>query len=163
MIPLITALVMTWAQASPGWRPATPIAPQTAVRARKPTAAEQSWPAFYAAFRDAVKRRDREALKRMMTADFYSSAGNDPGPDAAFAYWDTPGINGWAALTKVLAAGVAPLSPSSQFSSGRPGRVAPPAANVKSKLRSGAVKWYAVFEYGPDNQWHFVIFDECCD
>lgn len=52
--------------------------------AQRNVAAERAWKPFLAAFRAAVKERDRVALRRMMPDDFFSSGGNDAGVEAAF-------------------------------------------------------------------------------
>jgi hypothetical protein len=76
----------------------------------------EDWNAFYRAFRAALKRGDRAALRKMMSNEFTSSFGGDGGVDEAFAFFDNSRnyedaggrpVNGWQMLNKVLAKGVA--------------------------------------------------------
>jgi hypothetical protein len=139
------------------------LAPQAASAQRR-SDAERAWGPFFAAFRRAVKERDRSALRGMMSDDFFSSGGNDPGQDAAFEFWDGPNVRGWEAFEKVLARGTVPQA--AWWDAGReskhPGRVAPPAANVRRNVTRGAVDWYAVFEFR-DGRWYCTVFNQCCD
>src|SRR5688572_25533453 len=71
--------------------------------------ANRAWRPFLVSFRAAVKKRDREALTKLMSRDFYylSSGGdensNQDSRDEAFEYWETTQIGAWDALEKVLA------------------------------------------------------------
>ena len=57
-------------------------APRADAAATRKAEADRAWPSFYASFRDAVRRRDREALRRMMPAGFaYSDGGGDDNGD----------------------------------------------------------------------------------
>jgi hypothetical protein len=73
--------------------------PQT-ICAQTNLSAERAWKPFFVAFRAAVKKRDREALRKMMPPDFFSSGGNDAGAEAAFQFWDDPNVRGWEDFTK---------------------------------------------------------------
>lgn len=139
------------------------LAPQAA-SAQEGDAAQRAWKPFFASFRRAVKGRDRAALRGMMSDDFFSSGGNDAGPEAAFEFWDSPHVRGWAAFDKVLARGTVPQAAWWDAGRGRryAARVAPPAANVRRDVRRGAVGWYAIFEFR-GGRWYCTVFNQCCD
>jgi len=124
--------------------------------------ADRAWTPFFVAFRAAVTKRDRAALRTMMSPDFYSSPGNDAGPDAAFEFWDDPNVRGWNTLNLVLSRGSVPLA--AWWNNGQKpkhiSRVAPPKANSKRRLRNG--DWYAIFEFR-DGRWYCTVFNQCCD
>jgi hypothetical protein len=140
------------------------------VTAQKDDAAERAWEPFFNSFRAAVKSRDRKALKKMMTRDFYFSAGGGDDDhdgdtrDEAFEFWDDKHVRGWEALDRILAQGTVPMA--SWWDGGRKrkfaSRVAPPAANVRRNMKRAGVEWYAVFEFR-GGQWYCTIFNECCD
>lgn len=136
-----------------------------AERAASAAAAEKAWPAFFAAFRAAVKSRDRAALKEMMAPDFLYSLGGGGGPGEAFEFWDADGGRGWAAFERALAGGAVPQA--RWWNNGRDperhGRVAPAAANLRANVERGRVGWYAIFEYREDGRWYCEVFQECCD
>lgn len=132
--------------------------------------AERAWKPFLSAFRAALKRRDREALKTMMARDiFFSGGGGDDDGDGdtreeAFRFWDERNVRGWEAFDKVMAKGTVPKA-AWRDGGGRAkhvGRVAPPAANSRRNVRRGAVDWYAVFEFR-DGRWYCTVFSQCCD
>jgi hypothetical protein len=135
--------------------------PQTA-------SANRAWKPFLVAFRTAVKNRDREALSKMMTRDFYylSSGGdennNQDTRDEAFDYWETTNIGVWEQLDKVLAKGSVPNTAMREPGSRLPSRVAPPLANNKQAIKQRKFEWYAVFEFR-DGQWYCTAFTECCE
>lgn len=139
------------------------FAPQAAF-AQQSAAAGRAWKPFYTAFRRAVKERDRAALRGMLSDDFYSSGGNDAGPEAAFEFWDDPLVDGWAALEEVLAEGAVPQAAWWKPGGGGKeiGRVAPPAANVRRNVKRRDGKWYAIFEFR-DGRWYCTVFNQCCD
>ena len=94
-------------------------------------AAERAWPPFYASLRDAVRRRDHEALRKMMAADFdYSSGGGDvngdeDSRDEAFEYWDERHGRGWKAFEKLLLGGAVTGKGWLASRNGAPNRVPP--------------------------------------
>jgi hypothetical protein len=132
--------------------------------ADKRLAAERAWKPFFTTFRSAVKKRDRVALRKMMSADFFSSGGNDSGPEAAFKFWDDSHVRGWKAFNKVLNQGTVPMA--AWWDSGRKrkyiSRVCPPAANLRKNIEGVAIDWYAIFEFR-DGRWYCTIFNQCCD
>ena len=136
--------------------------------ARTTTAAERAWRPFFNAFRAAVKRRDRAAVREMIARDFYYlSSGEDEDGDGdtreeAFRFWDEPRIGGWAALEKVLAQGAVPNTALRAPGSRRPSRVAPPAANSRRAISRRGFDWYAVFEFR-GGRWYCTVFNQCCD
>ncbi len=139
------------------------VAPNT-FAANNKLAAERAWKPFFTAFRAAVRKRDRVALRKMMSSDFFSSPGNDAGIDAAFQYWDDPHIRGWQAFNRVLNEGTVPIAAWWDHGTKRKyiTRIAPPAANVRRNIDRAVIDWYAFFEFR-DGRWYCTIFSECCD
>ena len=124
--------------------------------------AARAWKPFYAAFRRAVDRRDRTALRAMMTADLFSSGGVDNNLESAFAYWDESGKRGWPMLSRSLSRGTVPMD--LWWNNGQPHqypcRVAPPQVNRKGSPYRGK---YAIFEFRDDGRWYCTVFNGCCD
>ena len=136
--------------------------------------AGRAWPAFFKAFRIAVRKHDRNELKKMMVADFFFSAGggddNHDGDsrDEAFEFWDDRHVRGWQALERTLAKGTATTARwwgSSTDGKHHPGRVAPPAANIRKNTAGPRpiIDWLAFFEFREDGRWYCTSFSECCD
>jgi hypothetical protein len=96
-------------------------------------AANRSWPSFIAAFRVAVKKRDRVALKKMIAIPFITQVdGELNSPEDVFKWLD--GTKSWGDLQKA----VAPRSKSTSNNDGaRPKR------------------WAGIFdfEFGRDGRW----------
>ena len=144
------------------------LAPQ-AVAAPSGDAAARAWKPFLASFRAAAKRRDREALMRMMARDFFVSpgVGDDNGDgdsrEEAFAFWDDPHTRGWEALDRTLAKGTVPYTYTRHARGKEPARVAPPLANSRGAVLRYAFDWYAVFEFRADGRWYCTVFAQCCD
>lgn len=143
------------------------LAPQVSL-AQTTRAAERAWKPFFAAFRAAVKKRDKEALSKMMAREFYylSSGGDENGNgdsrDEAFEYWENSGVGAWEALDKVLAQGTVANTAMREFRSRLPSRIAPPLANNPRAIKARSFKWYVVFEF-KDGRWYSTGFTECCD
>src|SRR5437016_454873 len=131
-------------------------------------AAQRAWKPFFAAFRTAVKKRDRDALSKMMARDFYylSSGGDENGNhdtrDEAFEYWETPGVGAWEALDAVLAQGTVANTAMREPGARGPSRIAPPIANSRPAIKARSFRWYAVFEFR-NGRWYCTGFTECCD
>lgn len=131
-------------------------------------AAERVWKPFFAAFRAAVKKRDRDALTKMMARDFYylSSGGDENGNndtrDETFEYWEASGNGAWEALDKALDQGSVVNTAMREFRSTLPSRIAPPLANNPKAIKARSFKWYAVFEFRR-GRWYCTGFTECCD
>jgi hypothetical protein len=131
--------------------------------------ADRAWPSFYAAFRAAVRKRDRGALRRMISAEVnYSDGGADDNGDGdsrdeAFKYWDEGRGRGWKAFERLLLGGAVPGEGLLGSHNGTPNRVAPPAINKRVNVIRGRITWYAIFEFREDRRWYCVIFKECCD
>ena len=131
-------------------------------------AAERAWKPFFAAFRAAVKKHDRDALSKMMAREFYylSSGGDENGNhdtrDEAFEYWDTSGVGAWEALDQVLAQGTVANTAMREPDTRGPSRIAPPLANSRRAIKARSFKWYAIFEF-KDGHWYCTGFTECCD
>jgi hypothetical protein len=140
------------------------------ILAQRNGAANREWKPFFSAFRAAVKKRDREALKKMMVRDFYFSGGggddNQDGDsrDEAFQFWDNSHVRGWKAFDKVLAQGTVPMAAWWDDGERRKyvSRVAPPAANIRRNMKRAAIDWYAIFEFR-DGRWYCTVFNQCCD
>jgi ketosteroid isomerase-like protein len=115
------------------------------------SASQGDWDSFWSAFRAAVRRRDRKALKAMMTPNFeWNFAGEPNNPDAAFGYWDK---RAWAALDRVLAQGTVPYQQGDPMKKNVTSRIAPPVAT-----RDYYDEWRAVFELGTDGRWRWAAF-----
>lgn len=147
---------------------AAPAQPADGAAARR-AEADRAWPSFYASFRDAVRRRDRAALRRVMPAEFYFSGGggDDNGDgdsrDEAFEFWDEGRGRGWKAFERLLLGGAVPGEGPLGSHDGTPKRVAPPAINKRVNVVRGRIAWYAVFEFREDGRWYCTVFNECCD
>jgi len=130
--------------------------------------ANRAWKPFFATLRDAVKRRDKEALAKHMARDFYylSSGGdenhNEDTRDEAFEYWEGSGVGAWEALEKTLRQGTVVNTAWREPGNQRPSRVAPPIANNRRAINNQRFDWYAVFEFR-DGQWYMTAFNECCE
>jgi hypothetical protein len=130
--------------------------------------ANRAWKPFIAAFRDAVKRRDKESLSKHIARDFYylSSGGdendNQDTRDEAFEYWETSGVGAWEALEKVLVQGSVVNTAWREPGQTNPSRVSPPIANNRRAIRNRSLEWYAVFEFR-GGQWYLTAFTECCE
>ncbi len=130
-------------------------------------AAERAWPSFFAAFRSAVKRRDRASLRKMLAPDLLFSLGHHRSDhlDDAFKFWDANNRRGWKAFNRILAQGAVPQA--RWWHNGenpqRPSRVVPAAANRRINIDRERVSWYAIFVFREDGRWYCDIFQECCD
>jgi len=116
-------------------------------------AARKAWPAFFAKFRAAVGKRDRDALTSMMAKDFN---GPPHTVEEAFKQWDDPKVGGWSKLSRVLAQGAVMAAPPEEGDPDveRPTMSAPPAAE-RSKSYHG---WIAGFTFAEDGKWYCVQF-----
>jgi hypothetical protein len=102
------------------------------------------WNSFWNTFRAVARRRDKVALKRMMTVEFNTLAGiSYSDPDARDAVLQD--IN-WNELNKVLMKNVGPL----QNARGKTIRQAPPILKD--------VGMVAIFEKGNDGRWRWSDF-----
>ena len=144
------------------------VLPQICVAQTQLTRANRAWKPFFASVRDAVKRRDKEALTKHMSRDFYylSSGGdenqNEDTRDEAFEYWEGSGVGAWEALEKILQQGTVANTAWREPGNRQPSRVAPPIANSRRAINSQSFDWYAVFEFR-DGQWYMTAFNECCE
>ena len=118
--------------------------------------AAQSWRTFYPAFRAAVRRRDRAALRRMMSDEFTYSFGDDSNADQAFTHFDNPNnytapnsrrTTGWTVLDQVLARGVRPDVDSMRSGSRNPSYIA----------SGGNIGCRAGFEFS-GGRWRWMYF-----
>lgn len=143
------------------------IAPQV-VNAQTSSRAERAWKPFFAAVRAAVKKRNKVALMKLMSREFYylSSGGdennNQDTRDEAFEYWATSQAGSWEAMDKALAAGAVRNTAMREPGDTNPSLVAPPQANDKTAIANRSFEWYAVFEF-KNNRWYFTAFTECCE
>ena len=130
--------------------------------------AERAWKPFIAAFHAAVKSKDREALYKMMSSDFYylSSGGDENGDqdtrNEAFEYWQTAGVGSWEELDRILTKGTAPNVVLREPGNRRPSKVSPPLANNRRAIKAHEFPWYAVFEFR-NGKWLCIAFTECCE
>ena len=140
--------------------------------AQRDVSAERAWKPFFVAFRTAVRKRDREALRKMMVADFYFSGGggDDNGDgdfrDDAFQFFSDPNTEGWRAFDQTLAQGSVPTGKWWNQGAKREyvSRISPPAANVRRNVDGPRprVDWLAFFEFR-DGRWYCTSFSQCCD
>lgn len=144
------------------------MAPQICLAQTSVARANHAWKPFFASIRDAVKRRDKEALAKHMSRDFYylSSGGdenqNEDTRDEAFEYWEGSGVGAWEALEKTLRQGTVTNTAWREPDNDRPSRVAPPIANNRRAINNQSFDWYAVFEFR-DGKWYLTAFVECCE
>ena len=144
------------------------ITPQICLAQSETTQANRAWRAFYASVRDAVKRRDKQALAKHMSKDFYYlSSGGDENQDQdtrdeAFEYWERTGIGAWEALESTLRKGTVINTAWREPDNNNPTRVAPPIANNRRAIKNQSFDWYAVFEFR-EGQWYMTAFNECCE
>ena len=137
------------------------------ITAQTSSRAERAWKPFFASVRAAVKKRDKDALMKMMSREFYylSSGGdennNQDTRDEAFEYWQSS-TGSWESLEKVLAAGAVNNVAMREPGNTLPSKVAPPLANNRKAIKDRSFEWYAVFEYR-NNRWYFTGFTECCE
>jgi len=110
----------------------------------KKASISQDWDTFWNAFRAAVRKRDKLALKRMMIVKFNSAAGKSySNPDArAAALQDLD----WHHLDEVIRQGIGPLRKERNTTV----RQAPPSLND--------VGMVAFFELGKDGRWRWADF-----
>ena len=148
--------------------PAQPAPKRAAAERATRLAAERAWPSFYASLRDAVKRRDRQALRKFLAPDiFFSGGGGDDNEDGdtrdeAFEFWDEHLGRGWKAFEKLLRGSAVTGKGLLNSHDGTPQKVAPPAINKRVNVLKGGITWYAVFEFR-EGRWYCTIFNECCD
>ena len=118
------------------------------------TASAPDWDLFWKDFRSAVQNKNRAALRTLMPQHFdYSFGGGPQTPEAAFASWDTPEINGWDALIQATADGAVDYKPPPQWQLKGRVKISPPKASAADYTH-----WRAVFEQGPEGRWYFVSF-----
>ena len=136
--------------------------------AQSTSRANRAWKPFFASFRSAVKNRNKAALTKMMSRDFYylSSGGdendNNDTRDEAFQYWETANVGSWQTLEDILDKGTAPNTVLREPGNLHPSKIAPPLANNRRAIESRSFDWYAVFEYRA-GRWYWVAFTECCE
>ena len=120
-------------------------------------AARKAWPAFFAEFRAAVGRRDRNALGKLMAKTFNAPPHT---PEDAFRQWDDPKVRGWIKLRRVLALGAVPVGKPDEGDpeQERPTMISPPAAD-RGRYRG----WFAAFEFQEDGKWYCIQFTSTRD
>lgn len=110
-------------------------------------AANKSWPKFWREFRAAVNKRDRAALKRMMSARFNENCtleGPPDTPDRGIEGLDQEG--GWRRLQKLLSLGTKAYTETYGSNKGRPHRV------IKGVLYQDGT----LFGFGADGRWRWL-------
>jgi hypothetical protein len=134
-------------------------------RAQLQAAALRGWRPFVAAFRRALKQRDRAALRRMMAPNFWSWPAQMQGRDVAFDTWDDPYLNGWHAFDQLLRKRSVWASDWYRTAGEpwRPIRIAPREANLAGNPGAPGVEWFALFRYEPDGRWYCTMFSGCCE
>jgi len=116
-------------------------------------AARKAWPAFFAQFRAAVNKRDRNELMKMMAKDFN---GPPHTRDEAFKQWDDPKFGGWAKLSRALSQGaiLAGAPDEGDPDLQRPTMIAPPVAETSKRYHG----WWAAFTFEEDGKWYCIQF-----
>jgi hypothetical protein len=147
------------------------LVPQ-ATFAQRNASAERAWTPFFVAFRAAVRKRDRVALREMMVADFYFSGGggddngDDDFRDDAFTFFSDARLDAWRAFDRAFAQGSVVIGPTWNRGANREyvTRVSPPAADVKRNISGPRPKvaWLAFFEFR-DGRWYCTSISGCCD
>jgi hypothetical protein len=145
---LISSCVVFWPLNSGAARSSNIQARQVEAAARK------AWPAFFAKFRAAVNRRDRAALRKLMS-DLFNAPPHTP--EDAFKQWDDPKVRGWVKLRSVLAQGsvMAGKPDEGDPEQNRPTMISPPAAERNAGRYRG---WWAAFEFKEDGKWYCIQF-----
>jgi hypothetical protein len=123
-------------------------------------AQSRNWDTFWPMLGDAVQKKDRGTLMKLMPSDFEydcCSLGdedhNGDTRDDAFRWWSKSDVNGWNELNKALAGGAVAMTAWPDNVKGRQRKVSPPSAN---QSRYGG--WLAIFELREDGRWYFVSF-----
>lgn len=126
--------------------PSTSKGPSTA-------SADDTWISFWEAFRTAVRKRDRVALRRMMTEDFQFYA-DGASPDQAIKFFDTwDHGRDWTVLDKLVLKGTEPYrSPNPQDKG--PSRIAPVG---HSRNKAGRV---VIFNFGNKGRWRWTFYGQ---
>ena len=129
------------------------------------SAAEKSWKPFYSAFRVAVRKHDRTALKAMMSPYFkYDTIGDVEWEKRfgkldrrliAFKYYDRPDIKGWAKLDKVLASGLSSIKHVDVGETSGAVRYFHRSASISINKN---VTWFADFETDINGNWKWKYF-----
>lgn len=150
IVPLTLSLILASASSGGYSRPGLSPKPQTK---EAKAAAQRTWPSFWAEVRLAIRRRDRAALRGLMSEPF-----NGPPLTIADAFrqWDDPKVQGWQKLDAVIRLGTVIEDQSENDDNPeriRPARIGPPAA-----ARRGYKGWLAVFEFQEDGKWRFIQF-----
>lgn len=110
-----------------------------------------AWNEFWTAFRAAVRRRDRAALKEMMVIDFEWSFGGYPEGDRRDTFFtNVMDKRTWLILDRVLAQGTMPYDEHDPTRPNLIARIAPP--------HEPTYAWRAVFELGADGRWRWSAF-----
>jgi hypothetical protein len=115
------------------------VAAKLSTAQRNAAAEQEQWSKFWPAFRDAVRKRDRMALKRMISTPFDSGGGGDYSPSQWIKLMDEE--NFWPEIQKSLDTGTKPF-PEYSRETKRPSRV----TNRK----------HLIFVFGADGRWHWV-------
>src|ERR1044072_9212841 len=103
-------------------------------------AANKSWPKFWAEFRTAINRRDKTALKRMMSSPVAVNCTLEGSPDTAEQWLNKVDGAYWRKLQKMRASGT-----KSRTTRGRPQRVTWEGPEDVQ-----------LFEFGADGRWRLL-------
>lgn len=117
------------------------------------SAADDTWISFWEAFRTAVRKRDRVALRSMMTEDFQFYA-DGASPDQAIKFFDTwDHGRDWIVLDKLVSKGTEPYRSPDPHDKG-PSRIAPAG---HSRNKAGRV---VIFNFGNKGRWRWTFYGQ---
>jgi hypothetical protein len=113
---------------------------------------QQDWDSFWQAFRAAVQKRDRVALRAMMSPNFEYEF-EQVSPNKALQQLGYRNSQGWSALDNVLSKGAVEYTPPKQWGMKGPVRIAPPAA-----AGANYTNYRAIFEK-TNGRWRWIGFN----
>ncbi len=123
-------------------------------------AQSRNWDTFWPMLQEAVERKDRGTLMKLMPSDFEWNCcalgdvnNNGDNRDDAFQSWSAPESDGWEELKKALGSGAVNLTAWSDSAHNRQRKIAPSGAN-----RNRFDGRFAILELREEGRWYFVSF-----
>jgi len=116
--------------------------------------AEAQWPAFWAAFSTAVRKRDRQALQGMMPSSSFQFYSDNPTPDQAIKYFDTWDTGrDWLILEQLI------LKSTDSYRSPNPADK-PPSRVAKARRGTDPAARLAIFNFGNEQRWRWIFYGQ---